>query len=306
MVPGDRWILGQKVRYLIEAGRPQAADSMGIACAAQSDGPRDEELVSRARRLHGAAVRQLSARRRRLHVGARRDARVGTLEMGGSRAAPRRTRRRTVPARGRRAARLDDGRVLATRPAAVLDERERFAHGVSRAHHADVHRAGQPDRDERLVALGRSRDAAPLWRRALVHAGRGAPRFDGAAGNRRHSARTVVQLLPRRARVRVAGSTDARGLGVLERGEQADLRADLGRQLSAAHRSSGRALSARRLGVHRRGVRRQRRRGAWRDATGRRVRGRRRSRRRPSRHSARRSRRRASAWCPRWWRRGAR
>ena len=64
-------------------------------------------------------------------------------------------------------------------------------------------------------------------------------------------------------------------------------------QLSAAHRSSGRALSARRLGVHRRGVRRQRRRGA---ATNRD----RPASSRPSsiaaasfRHSARRSRRRA-------------
>ena len=146
MIPGDRWILGQKVRYLIEAGRPQAADSLGVACAASSDGPRDDELVFRARRLYGAAVRQLSARRRRLHVGARRDARVGSLAMGGSRAASSEARRRTVSARGRRAARLDDGRVLATRPAAVPDERERSAHGVSRAHHADVHRAGQPDR----------------------------------------------------------------------------------------------------------------------------------------------------------------
>jgi hypothetical protein len=34
MIPGDRWILGQRVRYLIEAGRPQAADSLGVACAA--------------------------------------------------------------------------------------------------------------------------------------------------------------------------------------------------------------------------------------------------------------------------------
>src|SRR5438270_1861551 len=39
MVPGDRWILGQKVRYLVEAGRPQSADSVGIACAAQSAAP---------------------------------------------------------------------------------------------------------------------------------------------------------------------------------------------------------------------------------------------------------------------------
>jgi hypothetical protein len=36
MIPGDRWILGQRVRYLIEAGRPQAADSLGVACAASA------------------------------------------------------------------------------------------------------------------------------------------------------------------------------------------------------------------------------------------------------------------------------
>ncbi len=87
MIPGDRWILGQRVRYLIEAGRPQAADSLGVACAASGDGPRDDELVFRARRLYGAAVRQISARRRRLLVGARRVARVGSRAMGGSRAA---------------------------------------------------------------------------------------------------------------------------------------------------------------------------------------------------------------------------
>ena len=34
LIPGDRWILGQQVRYLIEAGHPQAADSLGVACAA--------------------------------------------------------------------------------------------------------------------------------------------------------------------------------------------------------------------------------------------------------------------------------
>ena len=34
MIPGDRWILGQRVRYLIEAGHPQTADSLGVACAA--------------------------------------------------------------------------------------------------------------------------------------------------------------------------------------------------------------------------------------------------------------------------------
>jgi hypothetical protein len=36
VIPGDRWILGQRVRYLIEAGRPQAADSLGVACAASA------------------------------------------------------------------------------------------------------------------------------------------------------------------------------------------------------------------------------------------------------------------------------
>src|SRR5215467_10746463 len=34
MIPGDRWILGQRVRYLIEAARPKAADSLGVVCAA--------------------------------------------------------------------------------------------------------------------------------------------------------------------------------------------------------------------------------------------------------------------------------
>jgi len=33
MVPGDRWIIGQKIRYLVEAGRPRAADSLAVACA---------------------------------------------------------------------------------------------------------------------------------------------------------------------------------------------------------------------------------------------------------------------------------
>src|SRR5215469_11500367 len=36
MIPGDRWILGQRTRYLIEAGRPLGADSMAITCAARS------------------------------------------------------------------------------------------------------------------------------------------------------------------------------------------------------------------------------------------------------------------------------
>jgi hypothetical protein len=33
-IPGDRWILGQRVRYLVEAGRAHDADSLGVACAA--------------------------------------------------------------------------------------------------------------------------------------------------------------------------------------------------------------------------------------------------------------------------------
>src|SRR5215813_3823728 len=39
MVPGDRWILGQRVRYLMEAGRPLLADSMAVVCAARSEVP---------------------------------------------------------------------------------------------------------------------------------------------------------------------------------------------------------------------------------------------------------------------------
>src|SRR5262245_4172737 len=36
LLPGDRWIIGQKLRYLIEQGRPDAADSVAIACAADT------------------------------------------------------------------------------------------------------------------------------------------------------------------------------------------------------------------------------------------------------------------------------
>jgi hypothetical protein len=36
MVPGDRWIVGQKIRYLVETGKPQAADSTAVACAASA------------------------------------------------------------------------------------------------------------------------------------------------------------------------------------------------------------------------------------------------------------------------------
>ena len=34
LIPGDQWVLGQRVRYLIEAGHAQSADSLGVACAA--------------------------------------------------------------------------------------------------------------------------------------------------------------------------------------------------------------------------------------------------------------------------------
>ena len=36
MIPGDRWVLGQRLRYLLEAGRPNTADSMAVACAART------------------------------------------------------------------------------------------------------------------------------------------------------------------------------------------------------------------------------------------------------------------------------
>src|SRR5262249_44429742 len=36
MLPGDRWILGQRLRYLLEAGRANSADSMAVACAART------------------------------------------------------------------------------------------------------------------------------------------------------------------------------------------------------------------------------------------------------------------------------
>jgi hypothetical protein len=36
LLPGDRWILGQRVRYFMEAGRPLAADSMAVQCAGRT------------------------------------------------------------------------------------------------------------------------------------------------------------------------------------------------------------------------------------------------------------------------------
>jgi len=36
LLPGDRWVLGQRLRYFMEAGRPLAADSMAITCAART------------------------------------------------------------------------------------------------------------------------------------------------------------------------------------------------------------------------------------------------------------------------------
>jgi hypothetical protein len=33
LIPGDRWVVGQRVRYLIEAGHAQSADSLGVECA---------------------------------------------------------------------------------------------------------------------------------------------------------------------------------------------------------------------------------------------------------------------------------
>jgi hypothetical protein len=39
LLPGDRWILGQRVRYLMEAGRPLGADSIAVQCAGRSGVP---------------------------------------------------------------------------------------------------------------------------------------------------------------------------------------------------------------------------------------------------------------------------
>jgi hypothetical protein len=36
LVPGDQWIIAQKVRYLMEAGRPEEAEAMAVQCAAQA------------------------------------------------------------------------------------------------------------------------------------------------------------------------------------------------------------------------------------------------------------------------------
>src|SRR5215831_773634 len=58
MAPGDRWILGQRVRYLMEAGRPFAADSAAIACAARSD---DAATQSWCLALVGYTAQQLGS-----------------------------------------------------------------------------------------------------------------------------------------------------------------------------------------------------------------------------------------------------
>src|SRR5262245_36859927 len=39
LLPGDRWILGQRVRYLMEAGRALGADSIAVQCAGRSTIP---------------------------------------------------------------------------------------------------------------------------------------------------------------------------------------------------------------------------------------------------------------------------
>ena len=55
IIPSDRWILGQKVRYFIEAGRPQAADSIGVTCAG---GATDRETKSWCLALIGYTAQQ--------------------------------------------------------------------------------------------------------------------------------------------------------------------------------------------------------------------------------------------------------
>jgi hypothetical protein len=39
LLPGDRWIVGQRVRYLMEAGRPLGADSIAVQCAGTTSVP---------------------------------------------------------------------------------------------------------------------------------------------------------------------------------------------------------------------------------------------------------------------------
>jgi hypothetical protein len=56
LMPGDRWILGQRVRYLMEAGRPLAADSIAVRCAGRASVP---ETVSWCLALAGYTAQQL-------------------------------------------------------------------------------------------------------------------------------------------------------------------------------------------------------------------------------------------------------
>src|ERR1043166_3765724 len=58
VLPGDRWIAGQRVRYLIEAGRPFGADSVAIACAAHATIP---ATTSWCLALAGYTAQQLGA-----------------------------------------------------------------------------------------------------------------------------------------------------------------------------------------------------------------------------------------------------
>lgn len=56
IVPGDRWIVGQRLRYLLEAGRPFGADSAAVECAGRTSVP---ETISWCLALVGYTAQQL-------------------------------------------------------------------------------------------------------------------------------------------------------------------------------------------------------------------------------------------------------
>ena len=306
MVPGDRWILGQKVRYLVEAGRPQAADSIGVACAARAT---VRATTSWCLALVGYTAQQFANYPRADAAFTSALAEMPESERGkwedlalllGGRAAKPYRRGDGEPRDSLTAAfwRLVQPLYLTN----VNDLRTEFLARITRMYIEQDSRTAMSDSwsaDDRETLL---RYGVALWytqgevRRGSI----GPPEI---AGIRRvpsfnffpdaHVFASPDQLTPER-------------LGVWERREQADLRASMGRQLSAAHRSirSRSFGGATRHSSSRRSPSTTTRRSAKRDGL---------ARSRPSSivvasfsHSERRSRRRASAWCRRWWRHGAR
>ena len=156
LLPGDRWILGQKLRYFLEQGRPNAADSVAVGCAANTQVP---STLGWCLALVGYAAQE------------RGDyARADAAFSNALAAMPEKERCEfqdlSILLDGRAAGQYKHASCQARDSLAVAfwrlvqplvpHRRERSAHGVPGAHHAHVYRAGHPHADERPVGLGRS------------------------------------------------------------------------------------------------------------------------------------------------------